>query len=214
MDEINKRRLMGLLMVVAGVLVLIGIIYMYFFYSPKPAEQDKTGESQVIDGSVPKGKGLKVDIPDNVSQKTVVEINTPLPPKSEVNKEDLKRMAASFAERYGSFSNQSNFGNIRDLKIFMSSNMQAWADDYIKAEIDKKTDSSIYYGATTRAVSQEVLSYDESDGSAEILVHTQREEATGTTNNISQFQQDIKLMFIKERKAWKVNGAYWQEKKN
>jgi hypothetical protein len=213
MDEINKRRLMGLLMVVTGVLVLIGIVYMYFFYSPQPAEQVKTGENQIVNDSDLKGKGLKIDAPDNSSQKTVVEINTQLPPQKEVNKEDLKRMAASFAERYGSFSNQSNFGNIRDLKIFMSSNMQSWADDYIKTEIDKKTDSSIYYGATTRAVSQEVLNYDDGDGSAEILVHTQREEATGTTSNISRFQQDIKLMFIKERKAWKVNGAYWQEKK-
>ncbi len=200
-------------MVVTGVLVLIGIVYMYFFYSPsKPDEQIKNEESQIID-STPKGNGLKTDTSNNASSKTVVEINTQFPSKSEVNKEDLKRMAASFAERYGSFSNQSNFGNIRDLKIFMSSDMQAWADDYIRTEIDKKTDSSIYYGATTRAVSQEVLNYDDGDGSAEILVHTQREEATGTTSNISRFQQDIKLMFIKERKAWKVNGAYWQEKK-
>lgn len=201
-------------MVITGVLVLVGIIYMYFFYNPsKPAEQAKDEGSQIIDDSSLKGKGLKTNASDNDPQKTVVEINMPLPSKKEVNQEDLKRIAASFAERYGSFSNQSNFGNIRDLKIFMSSDMQDWADDYVKAEIAKKTDSSIYYGITTKAVSQEVLNYNEDDGSAEILAHTQRQEAIGTTNNISRFQQDLKLMFIKERKAWKVNGAYWQEKK-
>lgn len=205
---------MGLLMVVSGILVLIGIIYMYFFYKPaRPNVSENEEENQIVDDSNLNGKGLKPNKTNNQPEVAVVEVENKLPPKNEVNKEDLKRMASSFAERYGSFSNQSNFGNISDLKVFMSSNMQAWADDYVKEEIAKKSDSSIYYGVTSKAISQEIVNYDEADGSAEILVHTQREEATGTTSNISRFQQDIKLMFIKERKAWKVNGAYWQERK-
>ena len=37
----------------------------------------------------------------------------------EMTREDLKSLASSFAERMGSYSNQSDYGNMSDLKLFM-----------------------------------------------------------------------------------------------
>jgi hypothetical protein len=127
-----------------------------------------------------------------------------------VKKDDLKRMAGLFAERFGSYSNQSNFSNINDLKLFMSQKMSNWADNYV-TEQKKSGTTAIYYGITTKSVSQEVKNFDEDSGVASILVSTRRREANGTTNNVSNiFNQSILINFIKENGIWKVDSASWQ----
>ena len=126
-------------------------------------------------------------------------------------KEDLSRMAGSFAERFGSYSNQSNFNNIVDLKLFMSERMKEWADNYVGAQRVKETATDIYYGITTKAVAEEIREYDDDSGKASVYVQTRRREATSSTNNTSKvFGQDIIIKFIKEKGAWKVDGANWQ----
>lgn len=127
-----------------------------------------------------------------------------------VDKDDLKRMAASFAERFGSYSNQSNYSNIVDLRIFMSKKMVAWAENFIR-EQRQKSETNLYYGITTKAINEEVLDFDEDAGSASVLVQTRRREANGTINNVSNFfNQNITINFTKENGMWKVDSAIWQ----
>jgi hypothetical protein len=94
----------------------------------------------------------------------------------------------------------------------MSSKMRDWADNYIQEAISQNVDSSIYYGVTTKAVSKEVREFNDALGKAEILVKTQRREAMGTTSNVTSFQQDILISFIKTKGVWKVDSAIWQER--
>jgi len=128
----------------------------------------------------------------------------------EFTKDDLSRMAASFAERFGSYSNQSNFNNIVDLKLFMSEEMKEWADSYVSSQRGKQIASDIYYGITTKAVAREIREYDDDAGNASVFVQTRRREATSSTSNTSKvFGQDIIIRFIKEKGAWKVDDANW-----
>lgn len=134
-------------------------------------------------------------------------------PIKEFSKDDLMRLAASFAERFGSYSNQSNFSNIKDLQIFMSQNMKNWAESFISSQRRKVSDSTNYYGIITKAVAQEVKEFDDDLGQASVLVKTRRREAIGSTNNVTQvFNQDILIDFVKEQGAWKVNKASWSGK--
>lgn len=144
-----------------------------------------------------------------------LNVNTPViapPPVTDEEKlkSDISRLASAFSERFGSYSNQANFENITDLKVFMTKKMQAWADDFIEKARAEKTDTSIYWGITTRALKTEILNFDESLGKAEILVSTQRREAVGTTTNAKIYYQDISLKFQKEDGIWKVDGAVWE----
>ena len=63
----------------------------------------------------------------------------------------------------------------------------------------------------TKAIFQEVKKFDDDVGEAEILVKTQRREATGTMTNTTNFYQDIIIAFLKNGNAWKVDRANWQE---
>ncbi|MEA3464037.1 MAG: hypothetical protein U9R14_03110 [Patescibacteria group bacterium] len=203
----DKRKLIGILIIIIGLIALIGIIYVVFFYNftakPKEVSQDKepVQQSKVI--STQKQ-------PQELSDSAIITAKINQSGKIKVTEDDLKRMAAAFAERFGSYSNQSDYGNMRGLKIFMSKKMQAWADDFIKQDRAKKIKTSIYYGITTKAIAQEVNKFDKSTGQAEILVKAQRREAIGTANNATTFYQDIIVRFIREKDIWKVDQAEWQ----
>lgn len=199
-----NRKYLGILIIIIGLLLLIGIVYIIFFHKFAPSEEEKIEKEEITQPTATPEE--KKTAP--AGEKVVIEYRPLLSAKA--REEDLKRMASSFAERFGSYSNQSNYGNIQDLKMFMTSKMKEWADSYIAEAIARKSDSSIYYGITTRTVSAEIKKFSEEEGAAEILVKTQRREATGTTGNTASFPQDILVIFIKESGVWKVAGAYWQ----
>lgn len=205
MDDIKKKRIIGIIVIIVGLILLIAIIYFLFFYnfsSSTPTEKETV-------------KTVKEPATSNFPQppKAVINVGKYVPPtKSEITEEELKRLAASFAERFGSFSNQSPYANILDLKIFMTEKMQAWADKYIEDINAQKADTSIYYGITTKAVSTETKKYDKDASQAEILVKTQRREAIATANNITTSYEDVLIKLVKNKGAWKVDGAYWQTK--
>ena len=202
-----NKRLLGILIIAIGLIVLVGIVYFIFIYKfSQPEEQTQPTTSN---------QSSEQQTSQNTEQPaaTTSRINIISPvKKTAVGESDLKRMAAAFSERFGSYSNQSDYGNVRDLKIFMSSRMQAWADNYISQAIAKKAETNIYYGITTKAIAGETRNYDSDLGQAEILVKTQRREATGTTANASSFYQEIIVKFIHENGVWKVDGAFWQNR--
>jgi len=136
-----------------------------------------------------------------------------VPVKKKFGKEEVAGLAASFAERYGSYSNQANFRNITDLKMFMTRKMQIWADSYLSEQRAASSSTNIYYGIITKAVAKEIKEYDEDSGQASILVHTRRQEAIGSTSNISNtFNQDIIIDLLKENDIWKIDNAKWENK--
>lgn len=205
------KKLLNLMVIIVALAALAGIVYVIFFYDftggniftgeKKEAPVEKKTEKPAEEITAqPATEGKKLETGKR-------EISA-----SEINLENLKRVAASFAERFGSYSNHSNYSNISDLKIFMTDAMQAWADGFIEEIKAKQGSSDIYYGVTTKTVSTEVKNFDEDTGQAEILVKTQRRESTGTMDNASIIYQDILISFVRERDSWKVDKAEWQEK--
>ncbi|MFH1822718.1 MAG: hypothetical protein ABH830_03380 [Patescibacteria group bacterium] len=202
----NNRRLLGILIIIVAILIIIGIVYIIFFYDFTPEEltiEETLKEVSTLPATEPAALPI-VEVPE-----TKV---TPKISDEEITREDLKRMAASFTERFGSYSNHSNYGNILDLKIFMSNNMKAWADNYIDTTRQELKFTDIYYGITTKAVQADINSYSDDEAQAEILVKTQRRESTGSMSNAATFYQDILIRFTKVEGAWKVDSAFWQDK--
>ncbi|MCK4554348.1 hypothetical protein KAU19_05320 [Candidatus Parcubacteria bacterium] len=198
----DKRKLIGILIILTGLILLVGIIYFMFFYGAgtevAPKEQEEATQP-----TLPASTTQQHDKP-----KAVFEAKQPSP--VEIKQTDLKQLAASFAERFGSYSNQSDYGNIRDLKIFMSLKMQAWADDFVSKSRIEKGETSIYSGITTKAIAQEARQFDETAGQAEILIKTRRRQDSGTANDAVTYYQDIIIKFVWEKGEWKVDEAVWQ----
>jgi len=200
------RKYIGAIFIALGLIFLALIVYFIFFYDFSPKTAEKPVENN-IQNNLPPVNNAAVNAPVQKATivKTTVKFN-----QQELKEMDLKKLAGSFTERFGTYSNQSPLTNVTDLKIFMSQRMQGWADDFVAQEA-KKSSSVIYYGITTKAVVEQVKNYDENVGEAQIIVKTQRREATGSMSNVSYLQQDIIVNFVKENGAWKVDSAFWQE---
>lgn len=201
---------LGLLLIFVFLLVIIASV-AFFLYSVNMQGQGKQDPENInTTGTIQKSNDSdKTTSPqsnnNNVVKPVLVKKDIP------VGQFDLERMAKSFAERFGSFSNQSNYANISDLDMFMSENMKRWASEYVEKNKKNNLASEIYFGITTKSLSAEVREFDETEGMSEVMVQTRRREAVGTTNNSSKlYNQDILISFTKESGVWKVDSAYWQ----
>ena len=125
-------------------------------------------------------------------------------------KSDVEKIARFFTEFFGSFSTDSNYGNVTGLKIYMTQNMQKWADGFTADAKKNKNKEAGYFGVTTKAVSVKTDSFSEEQGKAEVTVSCQRREATGTSTNARIYYQDMTVSFLKEKGVWKVNEARWK----
>ena len=210
----NKKVVCTIIIIL--ILVLIAAL-IYFFYVKKMSF------SSLVSGSKDMVDLVKNKIPEKTNE-PVAKINvgeedkpqTERPrttEKTDYNKEDVASLAANFAERFGSYSNQANNKNIYDLKIFMTKKMQTWADSYLAEQRAASKDNSVYYGITTKAVTNEVKDFDDAAGNAVIVVHTRRQETKDSISNVSSaFNQDIIIALIKEDGSWKIDSAKWENK--
>jgi hypothetical protein len=204
----NNTRNTAIAIILAGVIMIIGIVY-FLFYRPSAADV-----VPVADQNEPIQIATSTPAPAAPAQGVSNKI-TPTPGLSKPEVKDaatqaedaIKRLCKNFADRFGSFSNQSGYTNINDIKPFMSIKMQAWGDNYIKEQLSKSSSSTDYYSITTKAL---IVNFtDQTPEKINAVVKTQRMEIKGAATKLAISQKDLKLVLIKEGGEWKVDGATW-----
>lgn len=153
-------------------------------------------------------RNVTVRAPRNAN--AVKNINMPVLIPNRPEGEELERTAASFAERYGSFSNTSNYANFESLYAFMTTGFRETTQTYVTAQREKAQPSDSHYGMTTRTTSVDTQEFDDAADSASFLVHTYRRETIGTASNVRGFPQDMTVAMEKEDGVWKVSNAEWR----
>lgn len=119
----------------------------------------------------------------------------------------LIKTAAAFAERFGSYSNQSNYENLLDVKTLMTQKMQSWIDSLVASKKQGPL-PTVYYGITTRALNTNIQNLENSK--VEIVVSTQRQESVGAEANSRVYYQDLQIVFSKDSGVWQIDEARWQ----
>ena len=203
----DNRKKLGILIIVIGFLIIAAIIYFIFIRKPQegPLQTEPIASTTVQLPEPDSSDITPSDKPRNYQQYDIskeAEHNT--------NANDVAKLSASFAERLGSFSNESNYRNFEDLNIFMTASMRAWAEEYVEKMRADNPYNGVYYGITTKAINTEVKSFNETQGNAEVIIVTQRREVKldGGENN---YQQNLRLTFLKQNGQWLVDGAYWEK---
>lgn len=195
--------------IIIVLVVLVVLILAYFIFSKPKVEFDyelpantpenaidnplvNIGDTSITDSS------SQIDLNKKVS---VEEVNT------QKKESTVKALALSFTERIGSYSNQSNFQNIIELKPFMTKKMLVWADNFVSEQ--SGADNSEYFGVTTRVLSTNLLSLDSDVGQAKLELNTQRIESKGVErdNNVKVQKAQINLLKINEK--WFVDSLNW-----
>lgn len=202
----DKRQKLGLLIIIVGLLIIAAIVYFIFI---RKAETVPTVETPVASSTVQLPTEASVsDITPSDKPRNYQQYDISKEEEHEIGSSDVAKLSAAFAERLGSFSNQSNYSNFEDLDLFMTASMRDWAQTYVAKMKADNPYNGTYYGITTKAISTEVKSFDDAKGTAEIVVGTQRREV-GADGGERNFQQDLRLTFVKDNGQWLVDGAYW-----
>lgn len=184
----DKRRLYIIIGAVI-LLIIIGLALWWFLWPrPKPVTNPTQAEPVVIDGATYEPPVALPPTPERAAQ----EQNFPL---------DLKQLAMSFAERYGSYSSDEPAKNLEELKVFMTA---AFASQVKPPE----TADGVFSGISTKALSAELMS--NGGNQAAVLVKTQRSQTVGTAVEPRVYYQDLELALVKSGTEWKVDAAVWQ----
>lgn len=139
------------------------------------------------------------------------EVTTPEKPTTEAPvtvdpiiklKNDLIIQARAFIERYGSWSNQSNFENFEDLSPYMTDKLKAETQKLINQYRVSGIEHPEYYGLTTNVISLNLEDF-AADERAEFSASVQQQETTNGTTKI--LYKTVKLVFLKEGIGWKAD---------
>ena len=194
----TRRNKIIIFVAAAVVVILVIVVALLLWFNRQPASQDRVDILQNGIGipiTLPSASaGLPDEAPELVSGRVDLEA-------------DLIAIASTFAERFGSFSNEGNFSNLDALNDIMTIRMKAWVDNY---KLTQGTQDSVYYGVTTKSLSAKIVDFDQTLGRAEIEVTTQRTEAKGSPVNPKILYQNIKLSLVKSAESWKIDSAQWQ----
>ncbi len=196
------------LLIVLGVLVVI-VVAALVTLSFVDEGQSPAGNQTVSTTPATTNTAVNTTL-ENVNVASALNTNTAGVDDETRTKGELARLAANFAERFGSYSTDSDYENIAVLTPFMSQQMETWASGYVAAERAKLPSEGPYLGVTTKALSTKLTAFEASVGTAAFTISTQRRESTGTTANARVYYQDITIRFVTEDDVFKVDEARWR----
>ncbi|MBI2644827.1 hypothetical protein HYW94_01460 [Candidatus Uhrbacteria bacterium] len=213
-------RLKVILSALIGTVVILIVVVIWQTTRFFQAQQASVSETPIIESPIEDNGGAPVDTEGPTNQNgaqnappvgqtpTQIPLQQPQEQPDEVTAK-LVALTLPFVDRYGTFSNQNNFENIKDLFPYMTEDLKKKSELLI-AEGASKPFPTSYTGVVTKALSYKVTSIDQTAGKGEFLVTTQRREYIGTPTNFKVYTQDIFVTFKKEDSVWLVDSATWK----
>lgn len=112
-----------------------------------------------------------------------------------------------FAERFGSFSSQANFGNVADVENITTPELFERLENLALSGSSEPAEN--FYSISTRVISSEII--EQTENSATVTVLTQRTEATGTPSNRQERMQNMTLSLQLVGNTWLISDYAWAE---
>ncbi|TSC55583.1 MAG: hypothetical protein G01um101418_838 [Parcubacteria group bacterium Gr01-1014_18] len=185
-------------MIITGIILLIlGLVWLVYRGVRGEPASENTGEI-AANGQL----GSSEEIPLPVFRQEDVVLADPF--------SEAQRTARVFVERYGSYSNASNFQNIEDVLYLATDSMRAFLERTLEQYRAGAVAGAEYSGMSTVVLSWDELTEESSENRHMFRVHTQRSKSIGSLDNVSSFYQDSKVVVLRQEAVWKVDSAYWQ----
>jgi hypothetical protein len=197
-----------LVIIVLGIVILaIGLALFFLRRTAAPGEAPQAPAVNAPTGGLGTTSGTTGTI-------TNVPVTPPPPPPTVSAEErahaEAQTLATLFVERYGSYSNQSNFQNLEDLLPLMSDSFRAKTERDLEALRRDTPPPTEYVGVTTRVLSTAEREYDLPRGAAAFRASVQKSEVKGTAPPTITYPA-IDVTLVREGGAWKVSSAVWQQ---
>ncbi|MFA5076191.1 MAG: hypothetical protein WC480_02120 [Patescibacteria group bacterium] len=198
--------------ILAGIAVLVivlGIIlYVVLRSEAVPnSEQLANQAGNSMNGSLSVKSGNRLVINADNQPAAITKDTAPVLDEQQQSEINLERLATDFASRFGSYSTTNNYENIRDLQLFMTTEVKTWSEKYITQEKAKNKDS-VVMGITTQGLATKIQEL--TDNSATVVVSTQRIKTAQSAAGPEITYQDLLLKFSKQGDSWLVSWIEWQ----
>lgn len=185
----TKRTKLFILAIIALIILIIILLLINF---NKPGDDNQAQPPDTNQANEPPLPGIKIP-----------EVIEPAP--AEPQEQNPAVMAADFAERYGSYSNQGEYQNLHDLFSQMTAVMKRRTESLIASN---PLEAGDYEGIITKVIRTEVLS--KTDSEARVLVDTQRTETTAENPQARVFYQSAELTLVRDDLKWLVDSLTWK----
>lgn len=165
----------------------------------------RVSESNVSNTNTVNTPVIKQNVNTSLNTNTVTA-NTNTAAQS-TTEQEITSLSRSFIERFGTFSNQNDYENINNIRVYMTQNMEKQADKIIAEGEKNSNPNNPYYGITTKALSTKILKQETND--ATVRVSTQRKESKEGEGEIKILYQDIDVVLKIDGGVWKVDSVQW-----
>lgn len=196
-----------LLIIIGGslILLLLSVFIIYPIFRRDPAEQPVAEtNTNIVDPSTL--TPLPVDTSTaNPTGTTAVESDAPVTTDAS-QRAEVERLSRLFVERFGSYSNFSNFENITSMEPFMTSTMLAYAQTLKVSESNPTVGQ--YVGVTATVVSLTTTSFSASNTATVSFVINQ-ETQNGLNAPIESAYRDGRLELEYVGGQWLVDGIFY-----
>jgi hypothetical protein len=152
--------------------------------------------------------GQDTTVPTAEQEAAAAIIKNPLVPATSepVGRTAAAQMGELFAERYGSYSNQGDYQNLRDLLPVMTASYRAKTEATLAAAAPQRAQT--FEGVTSVKISSDVRSYNEAAGTAVVAVTLQQEKVSGTTTVIGY--RTLRMELKKVGEDWRIDASRWE----
>ena len=135
-------------------------------------------------------------------------VSVPVRTPEEMAKDTVSRLARLFAERFGTFSSQSQYEGIGDVMAVTTDSFQNWLKDKYIPQIKGQHSAAVYSGQTTRVMSVTVEKF--ADNESQVAVRVQR-AVTDEGGAIEVKYPVLNVALIRQDSMWLVDSAYWEK---
>jgi len=176
-------------------LIILGISLFLIFVSGKNNIPAQTDPAEVGDEAVVPQTGV---VPGaSVSGQPLTGLAVAPKPREEAIKNNVRQLAKIFLERYGTYSSDNNYQNIREVEELASASL--WKK--LSARLSVKPATGSFVGVTSRVISSELVEWKNTTAVVSAnLIRT--EEKNGA---VASSQQSASVSLIKIGDVWLVD---------
>jgi len=205
-----SQRTKAIIIIISAFLAFTIIVSLVFdIFDFKAGKKEEAGKEQKIevilpekDDDLPEGKVF-----DSSNIEEFEKINPFSSSKSE-QEQKAQDLAEFFIERIGTYSSDSGFSYIDDLKGFMSSQMNSKMEDY-KNNAPKRDG---YFSIESDIIVSSTQDFSIESGRAVFAFTLLRNEVLNKEHD--KYEQDANVTLIKNSSGeWRVDNLIWGEKK-
>ena len=184
------------------VLFILGVSLILFISSKKKMAQPEGAASNANGPVVDQTNFDSATIVPSPEAPVTAGLKVKPPTTEEAVKNAAKQTAKIFVERYGSYSTDNNYQNIREVESLVTEAL--WTK--ISGKLNSPIPTGAFNGLTTLILSGEFNSWD--GQSAELTLKTRRQE--NRAGVLSSAYQDIAVSLVRQGDNWYVNSFQWK----